>query len=146
MKTALLIDAENLSAACWPQVLQQVGRKNLHSSLVVADFGDGRCKIWREIAEREGLRLVMQPGGSNATDIAITIAAMEILHSGKFDTVFLASSDRDYAPLALYLKQMGMTVVGLGEAKSSPCLRAACSRFFELKPAKLKAIAVKKAA
>ncbi|HEX4297345.1 MAG TPA: NYN domain-containing protein [Devosia sp.] len=133
MGTALLIDAENVSTVFWPQMLQQVGRKCRPVGKVFADFASGRCKQWREIAEQEGFALVMRPGGSNATDIAIAIAAMELRQTGQFDTFYLASSDRDYTPLVERLRSDGLIVVGLGEAKAPSTLRAACSRFVVLK-------------
>jgi hypothetical protein len=135
MRAALFVDAENIGAVFWPRILQTTGRK-LATASVFADFGNGRCKQWREIAESEGFDLIMQRGGSNATDIAIAIAAMELMHTGRFDTVYFATSDRDYTPLVERLCRAGLEVVVMGEAKSKPALRAACSRFVELKPPK----------
>lgn len=135
MQKALLIDAENVGAVFWPQIKGAVSRK-LGAKKVFADFGAGHCKQWLAVAEEDGLTPVPRPGGSNATDIAITIAAMDLLRTGDFDTIYLVSSDRDYVPLVQRLRKAKLKVVVIGEAKTVQSARNACSEFVELKPVK----------
>ncbi len=67
--------------------------------------------------------------GKNATDIAIVIDAMDLLHSGRFDGFCLVSSDSDFTGLAIRLRASGMTVYGFGETKTPTAFVAACDTF-----------------
>jgi hypothetical protein len=60
---------------------------------------------------------------------------MDLLHEGRIDGFCLASSDRDFVPLAMRLRQWGKAVYGFGEAKTNGALREVCSEFFLLEPA-----------
>ena len=68
--------------------------------------------------------------GRNATDIELTVAAMDLLHEGKTAIFCIVSSDADYAALALRIRQAGKTVIGLGkERESAVRFREACTAF-----------------
>jgi hypothetical protein len=56
--------------------------------------------------------------GKNASDIGLVIDAMDILHQGKFDGFVLVSSDSDFTRLASRIREEGLEVVGIGEAKT----------------------------
>ncbi|NKX46376.1 NYN domain-containing protein [Roseicyclus persicicus] len=70
----------------------------------------------------------------NAADIRIAVDAMEFALRDGGGTVVLCSSDRDFTPLAWALRRHGCRVIGVGEAKTSPVFREACSRFDLLSP------------
>ncbi len=132
-----LIDAENIDYSHWTQIkarLANVGQ--LASARIFGDFSDGQRKNWLKLARAEGLEVVMNLAGSNACDIAITIAAMDTLHGSRPSAICLVSSDRDYAPLALRLRRAGIVVHGFGEAKSTPEYRKAFTSFTILKKPK----------
>jgi len=67
--------------------------------------------------------------GKNASDIGLVIDAMDILHQGKFDGFVLVSSDSDFTRLASRIREEGLEVVGIGEAKTPESLRKVCNRF-----------------
>jgi hypothetical protein len=78
------------------------------------DFSGGRLAEWAEFSRARGLEVVSQPNGGagkNSTDIALTIGAMDLLHEGIVRTFVLASSDRDFIPLALRLRRSGRRVL-----------------------------------
>ena len=60
--------------------------------------------------------------GKNATDSAMIIDAMDILHSEKVDGFCLVSSDSDFTRLATRLRESGMLVIGIGEKENTQSL------------------------
>ena len=67
--------------------------------------------------------------GKNASDIALVIDAMDLLHSGRFDGFCLVSSDSDFTRLASRLREEGTDVYGFGAQKTPESFRQACRRF-----------------
>jgi predicted nuclease of predicted toxin-antitoxin system len=67
--------------------------------------------------------------GKNASDIGLVIDAMDILHAGKVEGFVLVSSDSDFTRLAARIREEGMQVIGVGEAKTPESLRKVCNRF-----------------
>lgn len=139
---ALLVDGENLSKDHAAAVLAEAGR-----------FGDVRVRRVYGKAEgvagwaEAGFRLMATRPGKNAADMLLCVEAMALALRDGFGTVVIASSDRDFSYLAEQLREMGVQVVGVGEAKASGVFRKACSRFVELEsePPKSDRAAPKKA-
>ena len=67
--------------------------------------------------------------GKNATDSAMIIDAMDILHSGVVDGFCLVSSDSDYTRLATRIRETGIFVMGIGEKKTPKPFVNACDLF-----------------
>jgi len=67
--------------------------------------------------------------GKNASDIALVIDAMDLLHSGRFNGFCLVSSDSDFTRLAARIREQGTDVYGFGEQKTPESFRKACRRF-----------------
>jgi hypothetical protein len=67
--------------------------------------------------------------GKNASDIALVIDAMDLLHSGRFDGFCLVSSDSDFTRLAARIREQGVDVYGFGAQKTPESFRKACRRF-----------------
>lgn len=144
-RLAVLVDAENVPAKHWPRIRDHVeSTGTIIACRIFGDFTNGRLSKWIKVAQEEALQTVMQMSGPNACDIAITIAAMEFLHTAKLEGICLVSSDRDFTPLAQRLRSAGIKVHGFGEAKTSKSLRKACTTFTEL--GSLRPVAVAKAA
>ncbi len=57
--------------------------------------------------------------GKNASDMAIVVDAMDLLHSGQFDAFGIVSSDADFTPLVMRMRAQNMRVFGFG-AKQTP--------------------------
>jgi uncharacterized LabA/DUF88 family protein len=99
---------------------------------VYGDWSSDNLKGWRDVANS----LSIQPSGQfsytrgkNATDIAMIIDAMDLLHTGIYDGFCLASSDSDFTRLASRLRESGVTVYGFGERKTPEAFRNACDQF-----------------
>ena len=91
-----------------------------------------RLKSWTEILQKFAIDPYQQfayTTGKNASDIALVIDAMDLLHSGRFDGFCLVSSDSDFTRLASRLREQGADVYGFGEQKTPESFRQACRRF-----------------
>lgn len=134
---AVLIDAENISSALFEPLRGTV--MGLGSPIVWqlhGDFFSWPHPGWQEVAQREGIELRHQfHGGKNSADIAITIAAMDLLHAGQVKAFCIASSDSDFAPLVRRLRSGGSQVFGFGEEKAAESYRKAFSAFHVLQTA-----------
>ena len=64
--------------------------------------------------------------------MALTIDAVELLHKEIYDMFVIASSDSDYTPLAIHLRESGAYVVGVGEKKTPESFQHSCDEFIFL--------------
>jgi hypothetical protein len=124
-RVALLVDGDNIGAQHARAIYGAAAR--LGSLDVARVFGDAtRNPSW---LSAEGFRFVHSGCGKNATDVLLAIDAMELAICGGVAAVAIASSDGDFCHLAHRLRERGITVLGIGEAKATPQYRAACTRF-----------------
>lgn len=130
---AVLIDADNIPAKFAEDILKEVtGLGEPALRRVYGDWSDGKLKSWKEKAKELGLVTHQDSANTtqkNASDIGLVIDAMDILHSGRFDGFVLVSSDSDFTALANRVREQGMDVIGIGEAKTPESLRNVCNRF-----------------
>jgi hypothetical protein len=70
--------------------------------------------------------------GKSATDMKMTIDAMDLLYRGNVDGFGIMSSDSDFLPLAQRIREDGLEVYGFGTAKTPVSFQQACSRFFDV--------------
>jgi hypothetical protein len=130
---AVLIDAENVLARHAEAILKEIstiGEPALRR--VYGDWSSQQLAGWKSAARDLGLVMHQQSAntrGKNASDIGLVIDAMDILHQGKFDGFVLVSSDSDFTRLASRIREEGLEVVGIGEAKTPESLRKVCNRF-----------------
>jgi uncharacterized LabA/DUF88 family protein len=62
----------------------------------------------------------------------MTIDAMDLLYTGRVDGFGIMSSDSDFMPLAMRIRQDGLPVYGFGNAKTPEAFRQACTRFIDV--------------
>jgi len=133
LRIALLIDGDNAQPSLISPILETLGHYGrCVIRRVYGDWTAGNMSGWRKVEEAHAIQLVQQSRyttGKNATDIAITIAAMEILHSGKVDAFCIVSSDSDFTPLVVRLKDEGATVIAVGRPTTPQSFVNACSVF-----------------
>lgn len=130
---AVLIDADNVPAKYARAILKEVtsyGEPGLRR--VYGDWSNQQLSGWTRTAQELGLVQYQQTAntrGKNASDIGLVIDAMDILHAGHFNGFVLVSSDSDFTRLASRIREQGLTVIGIGEAKAPDSLKNACNRF-----------------
>ena len=133
---ALLIDADNASHHGIDPVLTvlaELGQVNIRRAY--GNWAKGALSNWDKITHTYGLQPVQQfdlTKGKNATDIAMTIDAIDLLYRGKVDGFGIMSSDSDFTPLVTRLRQDGMIVYGFGKSSAPEPFRTACTRFIDV--------------
>ncbi len=87
---------------------------------------------WKDVLHDLAIQPIQQfrfTVGKNATDSALIIEAMDLLHSRAVDGFCLVSSDSDFTRLATRIREAGMVVYGFGEKKTAKPFVAACDKF-----------------
>ena len=129
---ALLIDADNISPKYLPIILkeaQNYGSVNIRR--IYGDWSEGK-ESWKPLLLKNSISPMQQYAytkGKNASDVAMIIDAMDILHSGIADGFVIASSDSDFTRLAIRLREAGKLVVGMGESKTPRPFVNSCEEF-----------------
>lgn len=141
---ALLIDADNASAAHFDSVmtvLAELGTVNIRRAY--GNWSKATLKTWAALSVAQAIEPQQQfdlTKGKNATDMKMTIDAMDLMASGRVDGFGLMSSDSDFTPLATRIRQQGIPVYGFGSTNTPEGFRRACTRFLDvgaLKPAEV---------
>ncbi len=132
-KIALMIDSENVSHKYIKSVMNEIAK---YGKIVIARFyGDiyNLSKEWHKTAQDYAIKPVHQYNvaiGKNAADMAMALDAQEMMYQEKVNTFFLVTSDSDFTPLAMKLKEGGMHVIGVGnEKKVTSAFKSACNEF-----------------
>lgn len=132
-RLAVLIDADNIPARHAEAILDELaGHGEPTVRRVYGDWSSQALSAWKDKARSLGLVMHQQSAntkGKNASDIGLVIDAMDILHAGKVEGFVLVSSDSDFTRLASRIREDGMQVIGVGEAKTPESLRKVCNRF-----------------
>ena len=133
---ALLIDADNAShngIDAVLTVLAELGQVNIRRAY--GNWAKPALSNWNKITHRYGLQPMQQfdlTKGKNATDMAMTIDAIDLLYDGKVDGFGIMSSDSDFTPLVTRLRQDGLIVYGFGSAKAPEAFKTACTRYIDV--------------
>jgi uncharacterized LabA/DUF88 family protein len=130
---AVLIDADNSSPRWAEAIFEEIASLGEASvRRIYGDFSRPGMKGWADLMPTLALVPHHQPAntvGKNASDIALVIDAMDLLHSGRFDGFVLISSDSDFTRLASRIREQGLDVYGIGQQKTPEAFRKACKRF-----------------
>ena len=133
---ALLIDADNASPDSLDPVLTvlaELGTVNIRR--VYGNWSKPALKGWSEMTHRHAIEPLQQfdvTKGKNATDMKMTIDAMDLLFGGRVSGFGIMSSDSDFMPLAMRIRQDGLPVYGFGTAKTPDSFKQACTRFIDV--------------
>lgn len=135
-KIALFIDADNVSPKYGKQIIEMLSsRGELSIRRIYGNWEKLTLRGWNDAILNYSLRAVQQPDfttGKNATDMSLTIDAMDVLHEGKVEVFAIVSNDSDFTPLVIRLREGDKNIIGLGNANASNAFRAACNEFIEL--------------
>lgn len=132
-RVAILIDGDNAQASLVEQILVEAGKYgNATIRRVYGDWTTPNMNSWKDTLNIHAFQPIQQfryTVGKNATDSAMIIDAMDILHSDQVDGFCLVSSDSDYTRLATRIRESGLLVVGIGEKKTPRAFVSACNVF-----------------
>lgn len=136
IRIALLIDADNSPAAKIEVILAElakVGVVNIRRAY--GNWKKPELKGWEAALHPFAIRPMQQfdyTKGKNATDMSLCIDAMHLLYTERPDAFAIVSSDSDFTPLVLHIKERGAKVFGFGESKTPAPFVDACSMFLDL--------------
>jgi uncharacterized protein (TIGR00288 family) len=146
---ALLIDADNASPADIDGVLTilaELGTVNIRRAY--GNWSKPALKGWAKLIQRYAIEPQQQfdvTKGKNATDMKMTIDAMDLLYQGNVEGFGIMSSDGDFMPVTMRLRQSGLPVYGFGMDRAPEGFRQACTRFIDVKALKQDAAAADEA-
>lgn len=133
LKLAVLIDADNIPYSNVKGMLDEIAKLGIPTiKRIYGDWTKPTVSGWKPALLEHAITPIQQysyTSGKNATDSAMIIDAMDILHSEKVDGFCLVSSDSDFTRLAIRLRESGMLVIGIGEKKTPKPFIVACDKF-----------------
>lgn len=133
LNLAVLIDADNVPYSNIKGMLDEIAKIGVPTiKRIYGDWTKPTVSGWKQPLLEHAITPIQQYSyttGKNATDSAMIIDAMDILHSDKVDGFCLVSSDSDFTRLAVRLRESGMQVIGIGEKKTPNPFIVACDKF-----------------
>jgi uncharacterized protein (TIGR00288 family) len=135
-RIALLIDADNSSAKKIDLILNELaGFGETTIRRAYGNWTKPELKGWADVLHENAIRPMQQydiSRGKNASDIAMVVDAMAMLYTDQPDAFAVVSSDADFTPLVMHLREKGAAVYGFGDKKTPAPFQSACSRFLVL--------------
>lgn len=132
-KFAVLIDADNISHRKIKDILDEIANYGTPTiKRIYGDFTDPKFAAWKSILLENSITPIQQYAyttGKNATDSALIIDAMDILHKESVNGFCIVSSDSDYTRLASRIRESGREVLGFGEKKTPKPFIKSCDKF-----------------
>lgn len=136
LRIALLIDADNAPAGLIDEILTELSTLGvINVRRAYGNWTKQELEGWRSRLLDFAIRPMQQFDYSkhkNASDMAMTVDAMELLYTERPDAFGIVSSDADFTPLVMHLRAKGAVVYGFGAAKTPKPFVNACSRFLYL--------------
>ncbi len=115
-RVMLLIDADNVSAGVIEQAIAKAkaehGAVHVRRAYCTAETAVAHQKLFKKCSIRP---IVNLSSGKNANDIALAIDAMDLAVSERPEVAVIVSSDSDFAPLVIRLREKGCRVEGIGQ-------------------------------
>ncbi|WP_395319941.1 NYN domain-containing protein [Variovorax sp. UC74_104] len=116
LRVMLLIDADNVSAEVIEQAVERTmdeyGAIHVRRAYCNAEMAVNRQALFKRLSVRPMVNL---SAGKNSTDIALSVDAIDLAIAERPDVVVLVSSDSDFAPLVIRLREKGCRVCGIGQ-------------------------------
>jgi uncharacterized protein (TIGR00288 family) len=115
-KVALLIDGDNCSADVVEQAVDAVlaghGAIHVRRAYCTAESALSNLALYKRHSIRPMVNIA---AGKNSTDIALAVDAIDLVVAERPDVVVIVSSDSDFAPLVIRLREKGCRVEGIGQ-------------------------------
>lgn len=135
-RIAVFVDGDGISAHHADLVLQQLAQKHHISTIrVFGNITARNVSSWSKIIKRRGVVMRHLPSlveGKNAADIALAIDALEFHLTRPLPAYAVLTSDVDFAPLVMRLKESGAYIAGFGHKGTPTNFRRVCTRFTQI--------------
>jgi len=142
---ALFIDCDNISHRSIEGIINELSKYGVvNIRQAYGNWTKDNLKNWEDKLLEFAIKPIQQfdySKNKNATDILMTIDAIDLLHTKDIDAFAFATSDSDFTPVVMRVQAEGIKVFGFGEKKTPKPFMAACSQFIFTE--KLMAAAVK---
>ena len=133
LNLAVLFDADNVPYSHVQAMLNEIAKYGVPTiKRIYGDWTKPALGGWKSVLLENAITPIQQYSyttGKNATDSAMIIDAMDILHSDKVDGFCIISSDSDFTRLATRLRESSMFVIGMGERKTPRPFIVSCDKF-----------------
>ena len=133
LNLAVLIDADNIPYNNIKGMLDEISKFGIPSiKRIYGDWTKPTVAGWKPALLEHAITPIQQysyTSGKNATDSAMIIDAMDILHRESIDGFCIVSSDSDFTRLATRLRESSKLVIGIGERKTPYPFIASCDKF-----------------
>lgn len=115
-RVMMLIDADNVSASVLEQALATVverhGAAHVRRAYCTAEAALKHLALFKRLSIRP---IVNVSTGKNSTDIALAVDAIGLAIAERPEVAVIVSSDSDFAPLVIRLREAGCRVEGIGQ-------------------------------
>ncbi|CAA6804136.1 MAG: Unknown protein [uncultured Sulfurovum sp.] len=130
---ALFIDSDNISHKAIEGIINELSKYGVvNIRQAYGNWTKDNLKNWEEKLLEFAIKPIQQfdySKNKNATDILMTIDAIDLLHTKRIDAFAFATSDSDFTPVVMRVQAEGIKVFGFGEKKTPKPFMAACSQF-----------------
>ena len=132
-KFAVLIDGDNAPRDCLKGIMEEIAIYGTPMiKRIYGDWASHGLTSWKNTLLENAVTPKQQfayTTGKNATDSAMIIDAMDILHKESVNGFCIVSSDSDYTRLASRIRESGREVLGFGEKKTPKPFIKSCDKF-----------------
>lgn len=135
MLAAVLVDVENTCHKKMKIIMKEIGDAypNIKIKRAYGDFSKIEQRPWKETCLENSLISVQQfsfVSKKGSSDMRMCIDAMDMLHANPEIEVFcILTSDSDFTPLAMRLREGGKLVYGIGKQQTPAPFVQACNTF-----------------
>jgi len=130
---ALFIDCDNISYKAIDGIINELSKYGVvNIRQAYGNWTKDNLKNWEDKLLEFAIKPIQQfdySRNKNATDILMTIEAIDLLHTKNIDAFAFATSDSDFTPVVMRVQAEGIKVFGFGEKKTPKPFMAACSQF-----------------
>jgi hypothetical protein len=132
-RLAILIDGDNAQYKLIERMLQAASQYGtLTIRRAYGDWTQPNLAPWLQPMVDNAIEPKLQmryANSKNATDSALIIDAMDILHKGVVQGFCIVSSDSDFTRLCTRIREGGLFVMGIGRKQTPPSFIQACDVF-----------------
>jgi uncharacterized protein (TIGR00288 family) len=132
-RIALFIDCDNISYKAIEGIINELSKYGVvNIRQAYGNWTKDNLKNWEDKLLEFAIKPIQQfdySRNKNATDILMTIEAIDLLHTKDIDAFAFATSDSDFTPVVMRVQAEGIKVFGFGEKKTPKPFMAACSQF-----------------
>ena len=129
----MLIDGDNAQPSLIEHILAETAKYGIVTTRrIYGDWTTSQMSGWKESLHSYAVQPMQQfryTVGKNATDSALIIDAMDLLHGGNVGGFCIVSSDSDYTRLATRIREQGLFVMGIGRSNTPKSFVNACEVF-----------------